>query len=211
MLTIDGTRETKETRIQARIDWMSPETDSCEVSKISTGVGFMDHMLTLMAYHGGFTLNVTAEGDLDVDTHHLVEDLGIVLGGLFNKLAKALLAVGAINRYGCCILPMDEALVRVVMDVSGRGGAWFDHQFTVERLGRLETETIREFFIAFAGAAGCTLHLDVLKGINNHHVAEALFKGLGRAIGVAYGMDSNATGERRLGSTKGILELGGNA
>lgn len=187
-------RNTKETSIQSRI-----VLDGHGDIQISTGIGFLDHMLYGFAKHGLFDLEVTANGDLEVDCHHTVEDLGIVLGQAIKD------AVGdkkGIKRYGHFILPMDETLVLCAIDLSGRPYLNYDVQFSVERMGTLDTETIREFFYALTYSAGMNLHLKVLDGGNNHHIAEALFKAFGKALDMATMPEPRMTD---VWSTKGCL------
>lgn len=212
MNTYTYERQTTETQFKVTLNLKSDvgetgETgEASEATFIKTGIGFFDHLLTLMAFHGGFNLKIVGQGDLEVDTHHTIEDIGISLGNVFRQLAVDRQRENALPRYSEVTLPMDESLIRVVLDVSGRGGAYTTLPFTVERIGTLETEMIHEFLLAFAHTARITLHADVLKGRNNHHMAEALFKGLGRSIKMAYGIAS--TGINGLGtSTKGTLEL----
>lgn len=187
-------RETKETKISAVLD-----LDGKEGPEIHTGIGFFDHMLTLFARHGRLDLKLQAEGDRDVDNHHIIEDVGIVLGKAFKE---ALGDKRGIRRYASAFTPMDESLSRVCADISGRGHLVFDASFTCERLGAMETEMIEEFFRAFAVNGGITLHAALLYGKNNHHMAEALFKGLGRSLGEAASLDSSID---FIPSTKGVL------
>lgn len=170
-------RETQETRVQVVLD-----LDGGGRRDIQTGIGFFDHMLTLLAFHGRLALGVSAEGDLNVDDHHTVEDVGIVLGKAFRE---ALASTDPIERYASVHLPMDEALVLVAIDVSGRGILNFDVKFERDQIGSLATENIREFFRALAMHGGLTLHIRKLAGENDHHVAEAIFKGFGRAFAAA--------------------------
>ena len=145
----------------------------------TTGIGFLDHMLTLFAVHGGFTLQIEATGDLDVDTHHTVEDIGIVLGEAFKE---ALGDKKGIARYGYFYCPMDETLVRTVIDFSGRPYTVFDVEFSAPYLGTMEAEMVREFVYAFAVHSACNLHISCLYGTNNHHKAEAVFKSWAHAV-----------------------------
>ncbi len=174
--------------------------DRQEPSVIHTGVGFLDHMLTLFARHGFLQLNVQAEGDLDVDCHHTVEDIGIVLG---QALKEALGDKAGIRRYGTMTLPMDETLMVCALDLSGRPYLNMDVEFTVPRLGTLDTEMIREFFYAVSYSAGMNLHFVKLAGGNNHHIAEAMFKAFGQALDMAVTVDPRIQGVR---SSKGSLE-----
>ena len=163
-----------------------------------SGIGFLDHMLNQVARHGGIDLNYTCSGDLNVDTHHTVEDLGICMG---KALREALGDKAGIRRYGTAYVPMDEALARVVLDISGRSYIRLDAAFSAERVGTLETECVPEFFRALAEQAGITLHMDLLAGRNTHHSIEAIFKAFGRALKEAVEVTGTA-----MPSTKGILE-----
>lgn len=187
-------RDTAETSIR-----LSFNLDGSGQSDIQTGIGFFDHMLTLFAAHGQFDLTLTGQGD-GVDNHHLVEDIGIVLGQAF---AQAIGDKAGITRYAHCYLPMDEALCRLCIDISGRPTLVFDVPFTREMIGNLETEMIEEFFIAFVNNARVTLHTTCLYGKNNHHIAEGLFKGFGRTLKTAVAMDPTVKG---IPSTKGVIE-----
>ncbi len=149
---------------------------------ISTGIGFLNHMLSLMAFHGHFDLGVEVEGDLGVDDHHTVEDVGICLG---KAIRQALIDSNDIERYSSTTTPMDEALVLVAIDVSGRGQVYFEPKFKRPTLGGMATENVKEFFKALAHHAGLTLHITVLAGENDHHMCEAIFKGFGRALHLA--------------------------
>ena len=190
----DCKRKTKETDIT-----LSLELDGNGISDVETGIGFFDHMLEGFARHGFFDLAVKAEGDLVVDGHHTIEDVGIVLGSAIGK------AVGdkkGIRRYGSCILPMDETLVLCAIDLGGRPWLNFDAKFTAERVGYLDTELIHEFFYAVSYSAGMNLHIKVLDGQNNHHIIEAMFKAFARALDEATGLDERLTDVL---STKGTL------
>ncbi len=186
-------RETKETKVHVVLD-----LDGGTRQDIDTGVDFFDHMLTLLAFHGLFDLGVKAEGDLQVDDHHTVEDVGIVFGEAFRK---ALVESGSLNRYASNHTPMDEALVLVVVDLSGRSHLTFDIDFKRESLGGLSTESVREFLLAFVRHAQVTLHVNKVAGDNDHHVCEAVFKGLGRALHVA----TRTSDRKGVPSTKGTL------
>jgi len=185
-------RNTNETKITAGIN-----LDKKAESKITTGVGFLDHMLSLFAFRSGITLTVDCDGDLYIDGHHTVEDVGIVLG---QAIAKALGDKNGINRYGEASVPMDESLARCVLDISGRPYLVFSAEFPSARVGEFETELTEEFFRAIAFNAGITLHLSVEYGKNTHHMIEALFKAFGCALKQAI----KITGEG-VASTKGVL------
>jgi imidazoleglycerol-phosphate dehydratase len=172
-LRAEASRESKETRVLVAVDLRQAEAPACH-----TGVGFFDHMLQQLGFHGRFGLTVRAEGDLHFDDHHTVEDVGIVMG---KALAKAVQGQ-SIVRYGQAITPMDEALTMVALDFSGRGVLGYEVPFVRERIGELATENIREFCRALSTHGGISLHVRKLAGENDHHVAESLFKGLGRAI-----------------------------
>lgn len=167
-------RETHETRIEVVLD-----LDGGTRQDIKTGIGFFDHMLAQLAFHGQIDLGVNAEGDLHIDDHHTVEDVGIVLGQAFNQ---ALDQTEGIARYGQAITPMDEALVLVSVDISGRSGFFPEFTFKRDSIGELATENVLEFLRAFSKHAHVTLHVRQLAGENDHHVCEAIFKGLGRAL-----------------------------
>lgn len=171
------TRKTKETEITVTIG-----LDGLGNSKISTGIGFLNHMLDGFARHGLFDLCVTAKGDLEVDCHHTVEDTGIVLG---TAIAEAIGDKAGIKRYGSFLLPMDETLILCAIDLSGRPYLQIDAPFGQGKLGDMDEEMIREFFYAVSYSAGMNLHLKVLNGSNRHHMAEALFKGFGKALDAA--------------------------
>ncbi|GAE88301.1 imidazoleglycerol-phosphate dehydratase HisB [Acetivibrio straminisolvens] len=187
-------RKTGETDISLSIN-----IDGSGKGNITTGVGFLDHMLNLFARHGLFDLDVKAKGDLEVDAHHTVEDVGIVLGQAINQ---ALGEKKSIRRYGSSFVPMDETLVLVALDLSGRPYLVFDAELKCERLGNMETELVEEFFRAVAFNAGITLHIKALYGSNTHHIIEAMFKAFGRALDDATRKDDRIEGVM---STKGIL------
>ena len=187
-------RETKETSISLQLD-----LDGSGNSTVDTGVGFMDHMLEGFAKHGFFDLKVKAKGDLNVDCHHTVEDLGIVLGIAIKETIGD--KVG-IKRYGSFMLPMDDALVLCAIDLCGRPYFEFDCNFATERVGYLETQTVREFFYAISYSAGMNLHIKVLNGINDHHKIEAMFKAFAKALDEATTVDPRSKGVL---STKGLL------
>lgn len=167
-------RKTKETDINLSIN-----LDGSGRSNIATGVGFFDHMLEGFAKHGLFDLDVSITGDLVVDCHHTIEDCGIVLG---TAIKKALGNKAGIRRYGSCILPMDETLVLCAIDLSGRPYLSYDANFSVDRIGYMDTEMLKEFFYAISYSAGMNLHIQVLKEENNHHMAEAMFKAFAKAL-----------------------------
>jgi len=187
-------RQTAETTIEVSIN-----LDGSGKSNISTGVGFFDHMLAAFASHGLFDLNLEVKGDLEVDCHHTIEDTGIVLG---QAITKALGNKKGIHRFGNFMLPMDETLVLAAIDLSGRPYLVYDCEFTAEWVGEMQTEMIKEFFYALSCHAGMTLHLKVLHGSNNHHIAEALFKGFARALSEAVAMNPRID---QVWSTKGSL------
>lgn len=187
-------RVTKETQIEIEID-----LDGTGKAQVSTGIGFFDHMLSGFARHGLFDLRVHVIGDLEVDSHHTIEDTGIVLG---QAIAQALGEKKGIKRYGNFLLPMDETLVLCAIDLSGRPYLNFDAQFSCERIGEMDTEMIREFFYAVSYSAAMNLHLKVMDGGNNHHIAEALFKAFGKALDMAV-MDEPRM--KDVWSTKGSL------
>ena len=166
-------------------------------SEIETGIGFFDHMLTLFARHGGFDLEIHCDGDLFVDAHHSVEDIGIVLG---DAIKEALGDKNGIRRYGSALIPMDETLAEAALDLSGRSYLVFNAEFTAERIGEFPTEMAEEFFRAVADRAGMTLHINLRYGKNNHHMAEGIFKAFGHALKDAVAIDGGG-----ILSTKGVL------
>ena len=187
-------RKTKETDISLKFELYGKGK-----SEINTGIGFLDHMLTLFAAHGCFDLQIKATGDLQVDAHHTVEDIGITLGQAFyNELGNK----KGITRYGSFYLPMDEALALVCADISGRPYVVNNCAFPAEKIGELDSELIGEFLYAFAFNAKITLHINLIYGDNGHHIAEAVFKGMARALKTA----AAKTGSDEVPSTKGILE-----
>lgn len=188
-------RRTAETEIALRLD-----LDGRGESRIATGVGFFDHMLTALARHAGFDLELTARGDLEVDAHHTVEDAGIVLG---EALARAMGEKRGLTRFGHALVPMDEALVEAAVDCSGRGFLVFDIPFPSPQLGSMASELVEEFFRALAAHAGLTLHLRARSGRNGHHLAEAAFKAAARALRMALALDPRV-GDR-VPSTKEVL------
>lgn len=189
-------RKTYETDINMKLN-----LDGKGIHDISTGIGFFDHMLTHIAKHGFFDLNLHAEGDLHVDCHHTIEDIGIVFG---KCIAQALETKEGITRYGSCILPMEEALVLCAIDISGRPYLGFDATFSSERLGTMDTQMVEEFFRALCLHGGINLHIKVLAGKNDHHIAEAMFKAFAKALDTAVAINSRVEGVL---STKGILEV----
>ncbi|MGI5898987.1 MAG: imidazoleglycerol-phosphate dehydratase HisB [Christensenellales bacterium] len=168
--------------------------------EIRTGVGFFDHMLNLFAAHGRFGLKLNCDGDIDVDFHHTVEDVGIALGAAFSK---ALGEKRGIVRYGSFLLPMDEALVMVALDISGRAGLYYDAQLPSDKVGDFDTELVEEFFNSVCRNMGLTLHIRQISGRNTHHIIEAMFKGFGRALKDAVKLDESLKGA--IPSTKGVL------
>ena len=195
MRTAEIIRKTAETEIVLKLD-----LDGSGVSDISTGVGFLDHMLTLFAKHGRFDLTLTCSGDTWVDDHHSVEDVGIALGMAF---AKALGEKRGIVRYGSCILPMDEALILTAVDLSGRAYLGFDLRIPTPCVGTFDTELVEEFFYAFVRNAACSLHLKKLAGKNSHHIIEGAFKSAARSLRAAVAVEEQFRDE--IPSTKGVL------
>lgn len=195
MRTATIKRKTKETDIEVSVD-----LDGKGTSTISTGIGFLDHMLDLLARHSRIDLNVKAVGDLHIDFHHTAEDTGIALG---QAVRQALGDMKGITRYADVHIPMDEALTRVCIDISGRPFLVFKATFSRDKVGTFDTELVQEWFQAFAMNAGVTLHAECLYGTNDHHIAESCFKGLARALRAAVAIDERAKGE--VPSTKGTL------
>ena len=191
--TID--RKTAETAISLTLN-----LDGTGASTIDTGCGFLDHMLTLFAKHGRFDLTLTCKGDTQVDDHHSVEDVGICLG---LALSEALGDMKGITRYGNFALPMDEALILVALDLSGRSYLGYGLEIPTEKVGSFDTELVEEFFLAFTRTAKMTLHVRQLSGKNSHHIIEGCFKGLGRALRQAVAIDAAFADE--IPSTKGVL------
>jgi imidazoleglycerol-phosphate dehydratase len=187
-------RKTKETDIT-----LSLALDGAGLSRIDTGIGFLDHMLTLFAKHGHMNLTVICKGDLDVDSHHTVEDIGIVLG---QAIFQCLGSKESIRRYGSCFVPMDETLVLAAVDISNRPFLVFDLPFSSQMIGMMDTEMFEEFFRAVTQNAGLTLHVKLMHGHNNHHIAEAAFKAFARALHDASFLDPTIDGVM---STKGVL------
>ena len=188
-------RNTAETQIELKLD-----IDGIGKSKIATGCGFLDHMLTLFSRHGRFDLEVSCNGDTYVDYHHTAEDIGICLGEVF---AKALGEKRGIVRYGSMMLPMDEALILSAVDISGRGMLCYDLQIPTEKVGDFDTELVKEFFLAFVRKAEITLHIKQLAGENSHHIIEGAFKSVARSLAAACSVDEKYADE--IPSTKGVL------
>lgn len=195
MRTSEITRKTAETDIALTLN-----LDGKGRADVATGVGFMDHMLTLFASHGGFDLKVTCKGDTAVDDHHSVEDIGISLGLAFKE---ALGAKEGITRYGNIILPMDEAFILCAVDISGRSFLNYKLEIPTEKVGTFDTELVEEFFLAFTRTSGVTLHLKQLEGKNSHHIIEGTFKAFARAMRAAVSMDARFA--NTVPSTKGVL------
>jgi imidazoleglycerol-phosphate dehydratase len=193
--TAEVTRNTSETRITVRVD-----LDGTGRAQLSTGIGFFDHMLDQIARHGLIDLDIHCEGDLHIDGHHTVEDVGITLG---QAVAKAVGDKKGIRRYGHAYVPLDEALSRVVVDFSGRPGLHLHIPFTSGMVGGFDTQLTYEFFQGFVNHAGVTLHIDNLKGVNAHHQAETVFKAFGRTLRAALELDPRSAGV--IPSTKGSL------
>ncbi len=186
-------RKTSETDVKLEIN-----LDSSKKSSVCTTIPFMDHMLDLFSAHAGITLNINAKGDIHIDDHHLVEDIGITLGQAFKK---ALGDKKGITRYGHFLLPMDEALAYVALDISGRPHLNYEAAIKFQQNG-FNYDLIQEFFTAFVNNAGITLHIKMMKGRNNHHIAEAIFKGFGRAVAQAVSINKK---NKKIPSTKGVL------
>ena len=195
MRTAEIYRKTAETEIALKLD-----LDGSGESAIDSGVGFLDHMLTLFAKHGRFDLTLSCKGDTWVDDHHSVEDIGIALGQAF---AKALGDKRGIRRYGSCILPMDEALILTAVDLSGRAYLGYDLRVPTQRVGTFDTELTEEFFFAFVRNNPCSLHLRKLAGTNSHHIIEGAFKSAARSLRAAVAIDEQFRDE--IPSTKGVL------
>ena len=195
MRQAEVTRNTLETQISVSIN-----LDGTGISQLNSGLGFLDHMIDQIARHGMFDISVAAKGDLHIDAHHTVEDIGITLGQAF---AKAIGDKKGINRYGHAYVPLDEALSRVVLDLSGRPGLEFNCEFTRAAIGEFDVDLVHEFFQGFVNHANVTLHIDNLKGHNSHHQAETIFKAFGRALRMAVTPDARMAGI--MPSTKGSL------
>ena len=193
MRTSEITRNTAETKIQLKLN-----LDGTGKASINTGVGFLNHMLTLLAAHGKFDLTITCNGDTDVDDHHSVEDIGICLGQAFQQ---ALGDKRGITRYGSFLLPMDEALILSAVDISGRSCLCYGLDIPTEKIGTFDTELVEEFFLGFTRNCPMSLHLRQLAGKNAHHIVEGAFKSVGRALKAAVALD----GTNEIPSTKGVL------
>ena len=186
-------RSTKETQVKVQVN-----LDGSGKADISTGIGFFDHMLTLLAVHSFMDLRIEAHGDLEVDSHHTVEDVGICLGQAF---AQALGEMRGVERFGQSLLPMDETLILGAVDLSGRGMLCWDVALPTDKVGTFDTELAKEFWLAFTRKAGCTLHLRKVAGENSHHILEGVFKAAGRSLKQAVAL----TGDDDIPSTKGSL------
>lgn len=194
MRTAEITRNTAETNISLKVN-----LDGTGKTEVGTGVGFLNHMLTLFAAHGKFDLEVHCVGDTDVDDHHSVEDVGICLGQAFRQ---ALGDKRGITRYGSFLLPMDEALILAAVDISGRSSLNDALEIPTEKIGSFDTELVEEFFLGFTRSCPMSLHLRKLAGTNSHHIVEGAFKAFGRAMKAAVALD----GTDKIPSTKGVLE-----
>ena len=195
MRTGAANRKTNETEIAVEVN-----LDGSGAAKIATGVGFFDHMLDQLARHSLIDMTITARGDLHIDDHHTVEDVGIAIG---LAIKQALGDKRGLTRYADCLLPMDETLTRVAVDVSGRPFLVFRTEFPTAKIGTFDTELVREFFQALAINGGLTLHIETLYGANSHHISESCFKGVARALGAALAIDPRQAA--RIPSTKGAL------
>lgn len=195
MRTAEINRKTNETDIKLKLN-----LDGTGKSEIDTGCGFLDHMLTLFARHGGFDLTVSCKGDTYVDYHHTVEDIGIALGDAFKS---ALGDMRGITRYGSFILPMDESLIMTAVDISGRSHLSYDLQIPAQKVGDFDTELAEEFYLGFVRHAAVTLHIKELSGTNSHHIIEGAFKSVARSLAAAVKIDENRKDE--IPSTKGVL------
>jgi imidazoleglycerol-phosphate dehydratase len=195
MRTAEVTRNTKETQIRVRVD-----LDGRGAAKLATGLPFLEHMLDQVARHGFVDLEIEAKGDLHIDAHHTVEDIGITLGQAF---AKAIGDKAGVRRFGHAYVPLDEALSRVVIDFSGRPGLEYHVEFTRPLIGEFDVDLVHEFFQGFVNHAQVTLHIDNLRGDNSHHQCETIFKAFGRALRMAAEADPRAAGA--VPSTKGTL------
>jgi len=192
---VSVSRKTSETDINLELN-----LDGRGIAEVDTGIGFFDHMLNSFAKHGFFDLKITVKGDLFVDSHHTIEDTGIVLGQAINK---ALENKAGINRFGSFMLPMDDALVLCALDLSGRPYLVYDLDLTVPQVGYMDTEMVKEFFYAVSYGAGMNLHIKQISGQNNHHIIEAAFKAFAKALDIATSYDKRLDGQ--ILSTKGSL------
>jgi imidazoleglycerol-phosphate dehydratase len=174
--------------------------DGTGKADVQSGCGFLDHMLTLFAHHGRFDLTLRCKGDLQVDDHHTVEDVGICLG---QALLEALGDRRGITRYGSCILPMDESLILSAVDLSGRSGLYYDLQIPTEKIGSFDTELVEEFWLGFVRNCACTLHISQIAGTNSHHIIEGAFKSVARSLRQAVAIDPEFSDD--ILSTKGVL------
>jgi imidazoleglycerol-phosphate dehydratase len=188
-------RDTNETKVFAKVN-----LDGTGVYKVSTGIGFLDHMVEQLSKHSLVDIELKVEGDLHIDFHHTTEDCAIALGEAFKK---ALGDKKGINRYGFFYIPMDETLTRVVLDLSGRIYPVWKVEFKRDKVGEMDTELFREWFLAFASAIGCNLHIENFYGINNHHIVESCFKGLAKSLKIAVAIDPRQ--ENQIIYTKGII------
>lgn len=189
------TRSTLETQIEVEVN-----LDGSGTAILNSGVPFLDHMLDQISRHGAIDLRVECQGDNHIDDHHSVEDIGIAIG---QAVAQSLGKKVGINRYGHAYVPLDEALSRVVLDFSGRPGLWFNCDFERDKVGRFDVELVQEFFQGFSNNARATVHIDNLRGINEHHKIETMFKAFGRALRMAVAVDERSAGV--IPSTKGAL------
>lgn len=195
MRTAEINRDTKETKVFAKVN-----LDGTGVYKVSTGIGFLDHMVEQLSKHSLIDIELKVDGDLHIDFHHTTEDSAIALGEAFKQ---ALGDKKGITRYGFFYIPMDETLTRVVIDLSGRIYPVWKVEFKRDKVGEMDTELFREWFLAFASAIGCNLHVENFYGINNHHIVESCFKGLAKALRQAVTIDERQNGQ--VISTKGVL------
>ncbi len=195
MRTAQIQRDTKETKVFAKVN-----LDGTGIYKVSTGIGFLDHMVEQLSKHSLVDIELKVEGDLHIDFHHSTEDSAIALGEAFKK---ALGEKKGINRYGFFYIPMDETLTRVVIDISGRIYPIWKVEFKRDKVGEMDTELFREWFLAFASALGCNLHVENFYGVNNHHIVESCFKALAKALRQAVTIDERQS--EQIISTKGVL------
>ena len=195
MRTAETKRYTKETKIDVKVN-----LDGAGQHNISTGIGFLDHMMEQIACHSLIDIDMKIDGDLHIDFHHTTEDSAIVLG---NAIKQALGDKKGIQRFGFFYVPMDETLTRVVIDICGRAYPIWNVNLAIEKVGNMDTELFREWFFAFSNALGCNLHIENLYGINSHHIVESCFKGLAKALRTAITLDKRKVGQ--VVSTKGVL------